>query len=61
MKIDLFKIILKLLLIPLMCISLVMLTEGSIDEITGNNVMGFILAIIATIMTIIINSNDKRN
>lgn len=61
MKIDLFKIILKLLLIPLMCVSLVMLTEGSIDEITGNNVMGFILAIIALIMTIIINSNDKRN
>lgn len=61
MKVDLFKYILKLLLIPLMCISLVMLTEGSIDEITGNNVMGFILAIIALIMTIIINSNDKRN
>ena len=61
MKIDLFKYILKLLLIPLMCVALVMLTEGSIDEITGNNVMGFILAIIATIMTIIINSNDKRN
>lgn len=61
MKIDLFKIILKLLLIPLICVSLVMLTEGSIDEITGNNVMGFILAIIALIMTIIINSNDKRS
>lgn len=61
MKIDLFKIILKLLLIPLICVALVMLTEGSIDEITGNNVMGFILAIIALIMTIIINSNDKRS
>lgn len=61
MKIDLFKIILKLLLIPLMCVAVIMLTEGSIDEITGNNVMGFILAIIALIMTIIINSNDKRS
>lgn len=61
MKIDLFKYILKLLLIPLMCISLVMLTEGSIDEINGNNVMGFILTIIVLIIAIIINSDDKCN
>lgn len=61
MNIDLFKYILKLLLIPLMCVSLVMLTEGSIDEITGNNVMGFILTIVVLIIVIIINSNDKRN
>ena len=61
MKIDLFKIILKLLLIPLMCVALVMLTEGSIDNISNTNIMGFILAIVVLIMTIIINSNDKRN
>lgn len=61
MKVDLFKYILKLLLIPLMCVSLVMLTEGSIDEITSNNVMGFILAIVVLIIVIITNSNDKRN
>lgn len=59
MKVDLFKYILKLLLIPLMCVSLVMLTEGSIDEITGNNVIGFILAIVVLIMTIIITSKDN--
>ena len=59
MKIDLFKYILKLLLIPLMCISLVMLTDGSVDTITGNNIIGFILTIVVLIMTIIINSNDK--
>lgn len=59
MKVDLFKYILKLLLIPLMCVSLVMLIEGSIDEITGNNVIGFILAIVALIMTIIITSKDN--
>lgn len=61
MKIDLFKYILKLLLIPLMCISLVMLTDGSVDTITGNNIIGFILTIVVFIMTIIINSNDKRD
>ena len=61
MKIDLFKYILKLLLIPLMCISLVMLTDGSVDTITCTNVIGFILTIVVLIMTIIINSNDKRN
>lgn len=61
MKVDLFKYILKLLLIPLMCVSLVMLTEGSIDEITSNNIMGFILTIVVLIIVIVINSNDKRN
>lgn len=61
MKIDLFKYILKLLLIPLMCISLVMLTEGSIDNISNTNVIGFILTIVVLIITIIINSNDKRD
>ena len=61
MNLDLFKYILKLLLIPLMCISLVMLTDGSVDTITGNNIIGFILTIVVLIMTIIINSNDKRD
>ena len=61
MKIDLFKYILKLLLIPLMCVSLVMLTEGSIDNISNVNVVGFILAIIVLIITIIINDDNKRN
>lgn len=61
MKIDLFKYILKLLLIPLMCISLVMLTDGNVDTITCTNVIGFILTIVVLIITIIINSNDKRD
>lgn len=61
MKIDLFKYILKLLLIPLMCVSLVMLTDGSIDNISSTNVIGFILTIVVLIITIIINSNDKRD
>lgn len=61
MKVDLFKYILKLLLIPLMCVSLVMLTNGSIDNISSTNVIGFILTIVVLIITIIINSNDKRD
>lgn len=61
MKVDLFKYILKLLLIPLMCVALIMLTEGNIDNISSTNVMGFILTIVVLIIVIIINSNDKRN
>ena len=61
MKIDLFKYILKLLLIPLMCVSLVMLTDGSVDTISSTNIIGFILTIVVLIITIIINSNDKRD
>lgn len=61
MKIDLFKYILKLLLIPLMCVSLVMLTDGSVDNISSTNVIGFILTIVVLIIAIIINSNDKRD
>lgn len=61
MKVDLFKYILKLLLIPLMYISLVMFTKGSIDNISSTNAIGFILTIVVLIITIIINSNDKRD
>lgn len=61
MKVDLFKYILKLLLIPLMCVALVMLTEGSIDNISSTNIIGFILIIVVFIIVIIINSNDKCN
>nr|DAW49029.1 MAG TPA: hypothetical protein [Crassvirales sp.] len=61
MKIDLFKYILKVLLILLMCVALIMLTEGNIDNISSTNVMGFILTIVVLIIIIIINSNDKCN
>lgn len=44
-----------------MCISLVMLTDGSIDNISSTNVIGFILTIVVLVITIIINSNDKRD
>lgn len=59
MKIDLFKIILNLSLIVLMIISFVMLTYGSIDTINEVNIDGFILAIVALLMAVIININDK--
>lgn len=59
MKIDVFKYILKVLLIPLMCVSIVMLTEGSSDDISSTNVIGFVLTIVVLIITIVINSNDK--
>lgn len=61
MKIDLIKYILKVLVIPLMVVSLVMLTEGSIDDISSTNIIGFILAIVVLIITVIVDSNDKRD
>lgn len=60
MKVDLFKYILNLLLIPLMTVSLVMLTDGRVDTITGNNVIGFILAIISFIIIVVINVDNKK-
>lgn len=48
----------KLLVIPMMFISLVLITHGADDGVNGLNVLGFVLLIISG--TIIIN-NDKNN
>lgn len=60
MRIDLYKIILNLLLVVLMTVSLIMITDGSVDTINSNNVIGFILVIITFFIAIIIN-NDKNS
>lgn len=60
MNIDLYKIILNLLLVVLMTVSLIMITDGSVDTINSNNVIGFILVIITFFIAIIIN-NDKNS
>lgn len=57
MNIDLFKYIMKLLVIPMMLISLVLITHGSDDTISGINILGFVLLIISG--TIIINNASK--
>lgn len=57
MNIDLFKYILRLSVIPMLFLSLLLITHGTDDGISGLNVLGFVLLIISG--TIIIN--DAKN
>ena len=52
MNLDLFKLILNLLIIPLMIISLSIIANG--------NIVGYILFIVLILMSIIINDDDKH-
>ena len=52
MNLDLFKFILNLLIIPLMVVSLSMITNG--------NIVGYILFIVLILMSVIINGDDKH-
>ena len=47
MNLDLFKYILRLSIIPMMFISLLLITHGNDDSIDGLNILGFILLIIS--------------
>lgn len=57
MNIDLFKYILRLSVIPMLFLSLVLITHGVDNGVNGLNVLGFVLLIISG--TIIIN--DAKN
>lgn len=50
MNIDLFKYLMKLSVIPMMFISLVLITHGSDDSISGVNILGFVLIILSGIV-----------
>lgn len=52
MNLDLFKLILNSLLIPLMVISFSIIANG--------NIVGYILFIVLVLMSIIINGDDKH-
>ena len=58
MDIDLFKYILRLSVIPMLFVSLLLITHGTDDGINGLNVLGFVLLIISG--SIVIN-NAKNN
>ena len=47
MKIDLFKYIMKIIVIPMLLLSLVLISHGSDDHVSIMNVIGFILLIIS--------------
>lgn len=57
MNIDLFKYILRLSVIPMLFLSLLLITHGTDDSINIINVIGIVLLIISG--TIIINNANK--
>ena len=57
MDIDLFKYILRLSVIPMLFVSLLLITYGTDDGVNGLNVIGIVLLIISG--AIIINNASK--
>lgn len=60
MNLDLFKYIMKLSVIPMMFISLLLITNGTDDSINGLNVLGFILLIISCTYIIVEAKNEDE-
>lgn len=60
MNLDLFKYILKLSIIPMMFISLLLISHGDADSIDGLNVLGFILLIISCSYIIVEAKNEDE-
>nr|DAG89368.1 MAG TPA: hypothetical protein [Crassvirales sp.]DAQ98885.1 MAG TPA: hypothetical protein [Crassvirales sp.] len=57
MDLDFFKYILRLSVIPMLFLSLLLITHGTDDGISITNVIGFILLIISGVIII----NDAKN
>ena len=60
MNIDLFKYIMKLSVIPMMFISLLLITHGTDDSIDVVNIIGFILLIISCSYIIVEAKNEDE-
>ena len=60
MNVDLFKYIMKLSIIPMMFISLLLITHGDADNIDGLNVLGFVLLIISSSYIIVEAKNEDE-
>ena len=60
MNLDLFKYILRLSVIPMMLISLLLITHGTDDNIDGLNVLGFVLLIISSSYIIVEAKNEDE-
>ena len=59
MNIDLIKYIMKIIVVPMLILSLVLISHGSDDHISFINVIGFILLIISGSYIIGDVSKDK--
>ena len=60
MNLDLFKYIMKLSIIPMMLISLLLITHGTDDSIDIINIIGFVLLIISFTYIIIKAKNEDE-
>lgn len=60
MNIDLFKYLMKLSVIPMMFVSLVLITHGSDDSISGVNILGFVLLILSGIVIFNIARDEDK-
>ena len=58
MNIDLFKYIIKMIVVPMLLLSLVLIIHGNDDNISITNVIGFILLIISG-SYIIVDAKNK--
>ena len=58
MNIDLFKYIMKMIVVPMLLLSLVLIIHGTDDNISIMNVIGFILLIISG-SYIIVDAKNK--
>ena len=59
MNIDLIKYIMKIIVVPMLLLSLVLISHGSDDHISFINIIGFILLIISGSYIIVDTSKDK--
>ena len=60
MNLDLFKYIMKLSIIPMMFISLLLISHGNADNIDGINIIGFVLLIISCSYIIVEAKNEDE-
>ena len=59
MNIDLIKYIMKIIVVPMLLLSLVLISHGTDDHISFVNIIGFILLIISGSYIIVDVSKDK--
>nr|DAG96893.1 MAG TPA: hypothetical protein [Crassvirales sp.] len=60
MNLDLFKYIMKLSIVPMMFVSLVLITHGTDDNIDVINIIGYILLIITGVIIFNIAKDEDK-
>lgn len=59
MKMDLLKYIMKIVVVPMLLLSLVLISHGNDDNISIMNIIGFILLVISGSFIIVEAKNNK--